>query len=149
MIRRLILISAATALLAACGASTPERPGSKLAPEEAVAQRAQERWDAIIAKDYARAYEYLTPGTRATTPYEAYAKKLAASTLIWSAAQVEDVVCDEPEVCRATVYITFTLRSPPVAFQGVSTETPLNERWLQSAGEWYHLPEPAGAQSLQ
>ncbi|MEJ5207643.1 hypothetical protein [Denitratimonas sp. CY0512] len=146
MIRRLILISAVTVLLAACGASTPERPGSKLAPEEAVAQRAQERWDAIIAKDYARAYEYLTPGTRATTPYEGYARRLLGGVAIrWTKADVDRVECTEPGVCEAKVYITYLVRPAQMGTGNLEGYSPVYEKWLRSDdGQWHHLPSTTG-----
>ena len=144
MIRRLILISAATALLAACGASTPERPGSKLTPEEAVAQRAKERWEAIIARDYRPAYDRLTPGTRATTTYEAYRQRLLGAALRWTSAEVQSVECNEPDVCRAEVYITYMLRGGQPGLGEIEGYNPVFEQWIRSDGQWYYLPGTTG-----
>ena len=58
--------------LASCAVS-PIGDGSgpavgSAAREQAVASRVGERWDAVIKGDYARAYEYLSPASRASMP---------------------------------------------------------------------------------
>lgn len=136
MIRRLILISAATALLAACGASTPERPASKLTPEEAVAQRAKERWDLLIAKEYGKAYEYLTPGSRAVTTKEAYIRKLLVVRLKWQSARVVRVTCEEPDHCDAVVSVNSLVRLPQLQDE-MLVPSPSHEQWIRSAGGWF------------
>lgn len=144
MIRRLFLISAITALLVACGTGAPSRSDRPLTDEEIIAQRAKARWDAIIAKDYAAAYEYLTPGTRATTPLNAYILRMSGATLRWTDAKVGNVVCEEPDVCVATVTISYTVRQTRPGLGDLGADTPLKENWLRSGGQWYHLPEKTG-----
>ncbi|MEZ5543719.1 MAG: hypothetical protein R3F10_00705 [Lysobacteraceae bacterium] len=145
MIRNTLLLAALASLLAACGATAPKK--STLPPEEAVALRAKERWDAIIIKDYKKAYSYLTAGARATTPYDNYATRLAKATLTWESAQVKNVVCEEPEVCVATLGIGIKVRSPAASFGAkmLSASPEVNENWLLGDdGQWYHLPDKTG-----
>ena len=149
MIRKTLLLAALATFLAACGTTTPtKKPGvSNLPPEEAVALRAKERWDAIIVKDYKKAYSYLTAGTRTTTPYENYANRLARATLIWDSAKVKSVACEEPEVCVATLDVRIKVRSPAAALgAGMLSASPeVNESWLLGDdGQWYHLPTKTG-----
>lgn len=139
MIRRLILISAATALLAACGASTPERSNSKLSPEEAVAVRAVERWERIIAKDFQGAYEYLTPGSRAAMTYEGYAKRMAQAQIRWAGANATKVTCDATDACKAEVTLDITVHAPGAG--QIPVQTVQYEDWLESDGQWYYLPQ--------
>lgn len=136
MIRRLFLISAITALLVACGTNTPERPATKLTPEEVVAQRAKERWDALIAKDYGTAYEYLTPGSRALMTREAYIRKQLMVRLKWQNATVVRVACDEPDHCDVVVSVSSLVRLPQLP-DDVLVPSPSKEQWLRSNGQWF------------
>lgn len=139
MIRRLILISAATALLAACGASTPERSSSKLSPEEAIAERAKARWEHIIASDFRSAYAYLTPGARVAMPYESYAARMTQAQIRWTGVSVAGVKCEDAEACKAEVLLDITVHVPGAG--QLPTQTVQYEDWLESDGQWYYLPQ--------
>ena len=148
---RSVLIMSLAVVLAGCGAATT--PSTRTSADvslsaedavarDAVARRAQSRWDAILAKDYGVAYDYLTPGTRLTTPYDAYERRMSNVAIRWTNARVRSVECDEPEVCKATVDITYTVHAPGAG--NVEGFMPVYERWLLSDGQWHHLPETTG-----
>jgi len=101
-------------------------------PEEKqkiVAARAQERWDALIKGDVSGAYKYLSPGSRASTPFELYKAKIKPG--MWTQATVDKVAC-EAEVCKVTIRITYDAKR----MKGI--ETPLLESWIIENGTpWY------------
>jgi hypothetical protein len=146
MIRKTLLLAAIATLLAACGATAPEKKSvaSKLSPEEAVALRAKERWDLIIAKEHRKAYEYLSPGTRVTTPVDAYVRRLLGTQVRWFDASVETVICEEPDVCKARVKLSYKVRTPMMGISEMEASSPVTESWLLSDGQWYHLPDKTG-----
>ena len=143
---RHLVIAIVAIVLTACGAASTKqvRPAGNGGPaEEVVAANAKARWDAIIAKDYRTAYDYLTPGTRATTAYEAYRQRLLGAALRWTAAEVQSVECKESDVCRAEVYITYMLRASQPGMGEIEGASPVYEQWIRTDGRWYHLPSGA------
>jgi len=147
MIRKTLALAVVASVLTACGATAPSKKAG-LAPEEAIAQRAKARWDAIIAKEYEKAYSFMTAGARATTPFDNYANRLAMSAVQWKNAEVEQVTCEEADVCVARVRIESKIRSPSAGGTGVGMLTsnrPVLEDWLRgSDGQWYFLPKTTG-----
>jgi len=122
----------ALAVLALAGCATVGAPGglSKDSPpevkREAVAARAQGRWDALIKGDLKAAYAYLSPAERATTPLDVYRAKRKVG--LYRAAKVDAVDC-EGAVCT----VKLTLRYDYKRFKGV--QTPLVERWVIEGGQ--------------
>lgn len=137
-----ILLLCIVVMLAACAAQTGTRPttGATLAPEEAVARRAQERWDLLIAKEYGKAYDYLTPGTREVTAKDAYIRKLLMVRVKWQDAKVIRVTCDEPDHCAALVSVNSLVRMPQLKDETL-VPSPSNEQWILSGGEWFVLQD--------
>ncbi|HMB40230.1 MAG TPA: hypothetical protein VKO85_14215, partial [Wenzhouxiangellaceae bacterium] len=78
-ISNISLILGMAFLLAAC--SEPPR-----APEEIVAERAQARWDAVIAGDPESSYEYQTPGYREKTSVMDHVIRYSRRQITWLAA---------------------------------------------------------------
>ena len=73
-------LAARTAALALVGAtlvgcaSHPNTPAATVTPETLVSERAQQRWDRLLANDYRQAYDFLTPAYRGLKTPEEYAK---------------------------------------------------------------------------
>ncbi|MBP7414384.1 MAG: hypothetical protein KA932_10965, partial [Giesbergeria sp.] len=65
-VRRAFVVTGLASLAVLSGCATTA--GST--PEQAVSQRAQERWDHLLKSQYAKAYAYLTPAERAVTSEE-------------------------------------------------------------------------------
>ncbi|HET9049991.1 MAG TPA: hypothetical protein VFN29_13660 [Chiayiivirga sp.] len=144
----LILIIAAT--MVACSATGPTKPATDVAAgaptgsaEEIVSHNAKARWDALVAKDVAKAYGYLTPGTRAAQSKEAYSIQLMSATINWTGANVTGVKCEDENVCSATVMVTYKVAGAAPGMGQVEGFAPVVEKWLHSGGEWFFLPTPA------
>jgi type IV pilus biogenesis protein CpaD/CtpE len=130
--RRLLLATAAAALLAGC-ASTPSTP------EQAVAARANARWQAQIAGDFEKAYGYLSPASRALTPYTVWRGSIRGFTT-WKSAEVASVTCETSEKCIARVKV---VHEPMVLRRSLgSIDSAVDETWLLDGGEWwlFHTP---------
>ena len=114
--------------LAGCASMTPATP------EAQVKARAQARQDAMVKGDYTRAYEYFTPGYRATVSAGTYLGTLGTA-IERVGATVESVRCEALDKCIAEV----KLEVKPLAvrrFTGTIT-TYSNETWLLEAGQWW------------
>ena len=148
--RSLALATVVAFVLTACAGATskqvrPVADDKGLSAEEIVARNATARWEAILAKDFRTAYGYLTSGTRAITTPEAYVKRMLGATIRWTGAKVESVECNEPDVCRAAVYITYMVRGAQAGMGEIEGGNPVFEQWIRGDdGRWYHLPGKTG-----
>ena len=102
--------------------------GSK-AREDAVASRVGERWDAVIKADWARAYEYMSPASRASLTFQQYQK--VARNVVYRAAKINGIVCDADR-CQVKLSVTYDHR----LMKGITT--PLEETWIFDQGKpWF------------
>jgi hypothetical protein len=119
------------ALLAGCasmGSSTPE---------ETVRQRAQARWDALLAGKFDQAYQFLSPASRAVLSPERYRGSFGGAAA-WKAVRVESVSCTQPDRCIASIKVTY---EPNLRRGRLGTiDTSVEETWLLDAGQWW-LPQ--------
>jgi hypothetical protein len=100
------------------------------AKREVVSARAEARWQDLIKGDLDAAYQYLSPGSKATISLAAY--KATHNTSIYRAAKVDKVDC-EGAACK----VTLTVRYDYQRFKGV--ETPLTEQWVIEGGQAWIL----------
>jgi len=106
--------------------------GGRQDPQQQVRELATARWNALIAGDLARAYEYLSPGTRDVMSLDMYKNRIR--TGMWKKASVDAVLC-ENDRCGVTMVIEYSYRDIK------SVETRLSEDWLQEGGKWWYVPK--------
>ncbi len=124
-------------LLAACS-QQPAKPGADSA-EKIVEQRAKQRWDLILQKQYMAAYEYLTPGYRATTPMDIYSVTLRRSPVRWQSARFRSVQCQSESVCIATFDIEAKVVGQLRGVDSVPLSRQVHDKWLLVDGQWYYV----------
>lgn len=117
-------------LLAGCaglGGLSADSPAQ--AKRDAVAARAQERWNALIKGDLTAAYAYLSPASRATMPLDVYKAKHKVG--LYRAAKIDAVDCDT-DTCTVRMLVTYDFKK----FKGVVS--PLQEKWVITQGQaWF------------
>ena len=131
MIRGLVLGLAAgllLLLLSACG--TEPSALADLTPEEVVEERAQARWDALLAGDVEQAYGYASPAYRSAKDLPRFQARFG-SAIRRTAAEVTIVECNA-ERCSVTVMVTYEV---PQLRTGNTRA--LRETWILSDGEWW------------
>lgn len=123
-----LALAAATLVGCASTATTPATP-----PEQAVSERAQQRWDRLVAKDFDKAYTYLTPSYRGLKTPAQYANTFSNGAS-WQSAKVDKVTCESAERCTAAVKIEVV-----VLARGFTKplESTLYETWLLDEGQWW------------
>lgn len=124
----LLLAAAATALLTACASTPPATP------EEAVQQRAQARWNALLKHDFAQAWGYFVPAYRAVVSLDRY-KSTMKNGAPWVDVKVGTVHCESATKCTADVLI----EGKPVGVASFSgnVRTGVQETWLLEDGTWW------------
>ncbi|MCL2310837.1 MAG: hypothetical protein FWC42_11345 [Proteobacteria bacterium] len=133
------IVAGLAVLMALAGCATtsgPAMPQENLTPErqaDIVKQRSQERWDALIARDYAKVYSYLSPATRAVVSQEQYAYRFSKGG--FKKAEIKEVKC-ENDVCMVRLLLTYDFKN----FKDVVA--PTGEKWFFRDGQaWFHIPE--------
>lgn len=111
-------------------------PGSsdKGTPEEIVAERALQRYQAMMAGDYRKAYKFMTPGYRVLNTLEDF-QKSNIGVAQWGEVEIGRVTCSEND-CRAGV--SFEYRREGVTRRGTGpTGGAVRDVWNQIDGQWY------------
>ena len=113
----------------------------KKEPSDIVRQRATDRWNLVSSQQLVKAYDYLSPGYRATHTLEQYIAFIATSRVRWKSASVDAIKCEE-DVCSVKLTVVSSL--PGAVLQRPSDmeyAAPLDEKWILSDGQWFFLPE--------
>ncbi|MBL0142249.1 MAG: hypothetical protein IPP91_09225 [Betaproteobacteria bacterium] len=118
--------------VAGCASAPATPPGGPEAGNsaQAIGKRATARWDALIAGDLSRAYEFLSPGSRQAYTAQDYAALVKPG--LWKKARVDRVECAEADVCVAVVLVEYV-------FKGMTVTTPLRETWTKAGEEWWFV----------
>ena len=113
--------------LAGCASLQPK------APEEVVRERAEQRWAALIDRDFEKAWEYTQPGYRAVMRQKDYRNRFGVAGQ-WLGAQVHDVKC-EAERCTVKLRLTTKVLVPPFANREMVNY--YDEPWVREDGQWW------------
>lgn len=130
MTRSLYASTACALLLIGCATAQPDP--STLSPEQRVTERANQRWQSVLAGDVEKAYSFVVPAYREIVDLQRY-KANFGSAANRVGAQVVSASC-EPEVCEVVVRVDFV---PPLRPKTEVVNTHLNERWVLVDGEWW------------
>jgi len=119
-------------LLAGCAVN----PASQ---EQKIVDRAQARWDAIIAGDHESAYAYYSPGYRSATSVIDFAVEMRTRRVGYTSAKYVSHECGE---ARCTIKFLVGFRVPaPIPGMTVFDSTQLIEdTWVRTDGKWWYLP---------
>jgi len=101
--------------------------------EQVVLERAQARWNALVDRDFAAAYPYLTPGYRAVVPLTSY-RRQSTGPAQWESAKAQSAKCEAAR-CIVAVEITFRIGLPGHADRLQSTF--VDETWVLEDGQWF------------
>ena len=121
------LLATATLALAACAGLQPTTP------EDVVRERSEARWDALIKRDFDKAWEYTQPAYRALVGQKAYYKRFGGAGP-WKGVQIHEVTC-EPERCTVRLRLTSTINVP--RFRGQELTGYIDETWVRADGQWW------------
>ena len=131
------------AVLSGCASSGPRQTADGAATEggvpESLQQRAQERWQLLVAGEPDKAYEFLSPGYRSTVTKQDYGRKAHQSRIKWTAARWRDGHCAQDDACSVRMEVQYAVSMPSAG--DVPSQTLLTESWLKVDGQWYFLPE--------
>lgn len=139
-LKTLLLSLSLLGLLAGCAAGPGGAKSGDGKKGASVEDRAVKRWDLLIAHKAADAYEYLTPGYRATHPKDQYAASMSTRPVVWKKVELMDKECPDEDTCTVRLIVDFELRIAAGIPGPVSSTDVQKEKWLRIKGQWYHLP---------
>lgn len=126
-------IPALTALL--LGACATQPPGGSV-----VEQRAQQRWDALLASDYDTAYGFYSPGYRSSTSRVDFEISLRTRRIAWIAADVQESECSG-DSCTVVSKVRYRAASPVPGVPKWENDRRMEERWVRTNGQWWYVPD--------
>lgn len=130
---RLALVGMVAATLSACAMA----PKSE---DEIVLERAQERWDAVIAGDLETAYTYYSPGFRATTSLIDYGVSMKTRKVRWTSATYKNHECEENR-CSVNFDVGFKVGTPVPGLTVYEGSQGVEDRWIRTDGQWWYVPK--------
>jgi hypothetical protein len=103
-------------------------------PEQVVSQLSTQRWQALLAGDFEKAYAFAAPSFRQIKTLDYYRSARQATPVKWLASDLVRVNCSEQ---RCTV--TINLESKPlVPFPFAGTiKSGVEEIWILENGQWW------------
>ena len=125
-----LLLACSALLLAACAAAPKTDP---------VVERAQARWNALVAGDLETAYSYFSPGYRSTTSLVDYGVTLRKRPVKWTSAAYKDHSCEENR-CIVRFDIGFRVPRPVPGLNVWNGNSVVEDTWVRTDGQWWYLP---------
>jgi hypothetical protein len=133
-------IGAMLVALSAC-ASVPEHSAAPVDKQQLVARMAQSRWDALLKKDFAAAYNLVSPASRTVVTLQDFQRK--SSMVTWKAASVRKVECSADDLCAVQMDVKYVYRLRIGNGKDVEGSQILAETWRNTAGDWWYVPANA------
>lgn len=105
------------------------------APEEHLRERVRARWRSLISGDFARAYEFETPGFRQATELDSYRASFGSAAR-WSGVDIRGVeLAGDGRVATVDLLVSYEVVLPDgTQYPG---RRPMTERWLFKEGDWW------------
>lgn len=129
----------AVLLLALLCAACAERNELSEAQTAALEQRVRDRWQALAARDFGKAWEYTTPTYRASFPKQLYVKNFSYA-VEWELTAVEVVNYDAPAAVASVVVRVMSTPTKQTSTASVlvgAIPNSLRERWIFADGQWW------------
>ena len=133
-----------TAAVDESAATTKGEPSTDVLAERAIA-----RWEDLIARRAEDAWNYLSPGYRATNPQAAYAKTMNERPVQWykveryvvSEGEEPAIECVQPRSCTIKLKVHFKVASNLTGVGMLDSWNVLKEHWVNVRDQWYLVPE--------
>jgi hypothetical protein len=120
------------ALVSACATVAPTQ-------DEIIAERVQARWDALIARDYAKAYSYYSPAYRSRSTAVDLEIKLRMQRVKWIGAKYVSHSCSG-DVCTVDVDLKYQMAKPVPGVSSWGSVNRIQEQWIKVDGQWWFVP---------
>ncbi len=125
------------ALSMTAGCSREEAPSAAEPDLERLEQRVRERWQAKIARDFDRVWEYATPNYRKIFPKELYRRQFSYA-LDWELTSIEVLNYDADAAVASVMARVMTRPVKQTSAASIDELVTFREKWIFIDGEWWH-----------
>jgi len=129
---RLLATIISILLLTAC-ASTGD------AKKHPVEERAKQRWEALLARDFDTAYSLYSPGYRSANSRVDFEISQRTRKIAVTAANVLGSDC-EGDACTVSAAVQYRMGAPVPGVSKWESSSKLEERWVRTDGKWWFVP---------
>jgi len=129
---RLFLACSLIVLVSACAAKQPAAGDVK--------NRAQARWDALMAGDLDTAYAFYSPGYRTSHSRVDFEIDLRSRRVRWTGAKVLEASC-EADLCTVQSKVDYKVNKPVPGIPEWKSSEQIAERWVRVDGQWWFFPD--------
>jgi len=126
----------ALAALGACATA----PASAPSPDEQVLERAQARWDALLADQLETAYSYYSPGYRSTVSVINFGTAYRLRRVKFISAQYREHSCEDTR-CSVKFDVGYSVTRPVPGVDKFEHTQVIEDIWVKSGDEWWYLPK--------
>jgi hypothetical protein len=137
--RNFVLFSVAAAALSLTACTPSEPPEPERTDSDTVTERAQARWNALIAGEYETGYAFYTPGYREQTSVVDFTIDMRGRPVQWVAAEVISADCDGDR-CEVETELEYRVPSAPAQMSGMGNRRPIEETWIRIDDSWWFVP---------
>lgn len=137
--RKFLLFPLAVAALSLAACTPSEPPEPEQTDSDIVIDRAQARWNALIAGDHEAGYAFYTPGFREQTSVVDFTIDMRGRPIQWVAAEVQSANCDGDR-CEVETDLEYRVPSAPAQMSGMGNRRPIEETWIRIDGSWWFVP---------
>jgi hypothetical protein len=106
---------------------------------DALRQRVQSRWAAMINNDFHRAYEFCSPAYRALYTAKQYVSRYGSPRLSWDRVEVLTMHPVDAETAKVKIKV-FANVFVPESKKPVPAATVFAESWVRADGQWWYVP---------
>jgi hypothetical protein len=106
---------------------------------EVLRQRAQDRWGAMIDRNFYRAYEYCSPAYRAIFSPKQFAARFGSTKLEWESVTVDAIYKESDVAAKVDIKLSAKAFVPDIE-QSLPVSTVFSESWVRSEDQWWYVP---------
>jgi hypothetical protein len=106
---------------------------------DALRQRVQSRWAAMIDNDFHRAYEFCSPAYRALYTAKQYVSRYGSPRLSWDRVEVLTMQPVDAETAKVKIKV-FANVFVPESKKPVPAASVFAESWVRADGQWWYVP---------
>jgi hypothetical protein len=104
----------------------------------AVEKRVAAKWDALIRRDFAAAYEFTSPAYRKASSLDAFKHNFGSGKVVWRRVEVVSVKFEGDNAATVGIKIHI-LYYGPQSLQPVDMATHDQESWVYENGQWWYV----------
>lgn len=130
--------------IAGTAAPAPQKTGDAATTDESAARRAAlerrviAKWEALIRRDFASAYEFTSPAYRKAFSLDVFKRGFGNARVAWRRIEVVSVDFKGDDAATVSIKIHIVYHDPQTQ-KSLDMATHDQESWVYADGQWWYL----------